>query len=398
MGQERFLKALDRIRGIPGRIKLRDGGLRTYSVTIRVRTWNGSRPGIDASTSTHADTTFWVDAGKHKPRVQQVSQRDIMTSGGLYQDQDLRVGPITPPYAGGAANHSDTTVFDPVPGAAPTEVFFLVQGPGMGANGAWYEKVSQTVTRPFRYEFVIRKTGKIPPPEPSSPTQVPGILAWYRADLGVTQAGGKASAWADQSGNVDGTNRTLQQATPAKQPTYTVSDGLLGGQPSISSAYLTEQWMQTGVWSTPLAQPCTALVVGYYTTTAHECWAFDSGAGAESGLVANRGPSTVRLFGGSSYSSSPVALAFNTPAVFLAQLDSVGGSSLWVSQGTGNAQGAVGTSAPSPLLILDAAAGAGSYTGWTLAELAFWNRDLTQAEVNLLTNYAGSRYGIAIGP
>jgi hypothetical protein len=103
-----------------------------------------------------------VDAGTHKPRVVQVTQRDIIMSGGAYQDQDLKVGPITPPYRGGAADNSAITVFDPLPNGSPVEIFFNVSGPGMAVGGSWFEKFQMTVTKPFSYQFVIRRSGRIP--------------------------------------------------------------------------------------------------------------------------------------------------------------------------------------------------------------------------------------------
>lgn len=159
MSGERFLRALDKIRGIPGRIKLRDEGLRLYTVSIRVRTWSGSRPGVDASTSTDANTYFYVDAGTHRPHVEQVSQRDIIASDGQYQDQDLKVGPITPPYTGGGV---DITAFDPTPGNSPTEVFFKIEGPGMATGGSWFRKVGQDVSHALSYTFVLRRTAEAP--------------------------------------------------------------------------------------------------------------------------------------------------------------------------------------------------------------------------------------------
>jgi hypothetical protein len=159
MSGERFLRALDRIRGLPGRIKLRDNGLRLYTVTIRVRTWSGTRPGVDASTSTDADTVFWVDAGTHKTRVVQVTQRDIVASGGVYTDQDVKVGPITPLYTTGGY---DITAFDPNETTAPAEVLFRIDGPGMGSSGAWFRKVGQDVTKPFSYYFTLRRTAETP--------------------------------------------------------------------------------------------------------------------------------------------------------------------------------------------------------------------------------------------
>jgi hypothetical protein len=150
-----LLGVLDAVRGIPD-----DLGLRQYTVTVRVRTWSGSRPGVDASTATDVDTPIWVDAGTHKPKVRQVTQREVIASGGIYSDQDLRVGPITPP--GPSSDNSDVTVFDPVPGAEPIEIFFKIDGPGMAAGGSWFKKFSQDVTRPLHYEFVVRRTGEIP--------------------------------------------------------------------------------------------------------------------------------------------------------------------------------------------------------------------------------------------
>lgn len=152
-----LLKAIDRVRGIPNRLDLR-----LYKVSIRVRTWTGSRPGVDSSTSTDADEYFGVDAGTHRARVAQVTQRDIIASGGIYQDQDVKVGPITPPYLGGAANHADITAFDPNPTGSATEVFFKIEGPGMATGGSWFHKVGQDCSKPFAYYFTLRRVAQTP--------------------------------------------------------------------------------------------------------------------------------------------------------------------------------------------------------------------------------------------
>lgn len=149
-----LLPALDSIRGIPDTL-----GLRLYSVSIRVRTWSGSRPGVDSSTSTDANQYFYVDAGTHRPRVQQVTQRDIIASGGVYQDQDVKVGPITPPYTGGGV---DITAFDPNMTASPVEVFFKIEGPGMATGGSWYRKVGQDCSKPLAYYFTLRRVAETP--------------------------------------------------------------------------------------------------------------------------------------------------------------------------------------------------------------------------------------------
>lgn len=150
-----LLDVIDAVRGIPGALDLRP-----YKVTVRVRTWTGTRPGIGADTD--VDKAIWVDAGSHKPRVRQLTQREIIASGGAYQDQDLRIGPITPPYTGGAANNTATSIFDPSPGGTPAEIFFKLEGPGMAAGGSWFKRISGDVTRPLHYEFVVRRTGEVP--------------------------------------------------------------------------------------------------------------------------------------------------------------------------------------------------------------------------------------------
>ena len=87
------------------------------------------------------------------------------------------------------------------------------------------------------------------------------LLAWYRADLGVTTATG-VSGWADQSGNGDA-NRDLAQATAGLQPTLISSDAAYGGQPTISFA--AQYLARAGAWSAAPTTPITIVVVGQIT-------------------------------------------------------------------------------------------------------------------------------------
>jgi hypothetical protein len=58
--------------------------------------------------------------------------------------------------------------------------------------------------------------------------QIPsGAALWLKADAGVTQVGGKVTAWADQSGN----NYNVSQATVANQPI--LQTNVFNGQPAI---------------------------------------------------------------------------------------------------------------------------------------------------------------------
>jgi hypothetical protein len=152
-----LLPVVDKLRGIPGLF-----GLRLFTVSVVTRTWNGSRPGVDSSTSSDTTTGIKVDVGTYQTKVTQITTRDVIASGGIYTDQDVRVGPITPPYTGSAQDGDAITVFDPAPGVAPAEIFFNIKGPGYPTAGAWFKKLSQDVTRPMHYEFVLRRSAETP--------------------------------------------------------------------------------------------------------------------------------------------------------------------------------------------------------------------------------------------
>jgi hypothetical protein len=152
--RDAFLPILDSYRGALDTVY----GLRRFDVTVRVTTWApGSLPGSQGSTKVPVDTPLTVN-GDARPKVEQLSQRTIIASGGLYQDQDLRIGPLTPSYS--VANGIDPSVFDPA-GASNVEVLFLLQGPGLPAAGAWFSKVGQEVTANFHYHLVVRAAGAV---------------------------------------------------------------------------------------------------------------------------------------------------------------------------------------------------------------------------------------------
>ncbi len=153
--RDTLLPALDQIRAIPAIL-----GLRSHVISITVRVWTGSRPGVGTYTPTATLTK--LDLGAYNVKVRNVSQREAIASAGLYTDQDLVVGPITPPFSGSALDNDNISVFDPPVGGSPTEVFFNIQGPGYSVNGDWFKKIAQRTDQPFRYMFWLRKTGETP--------------------------------------------------------------------------------------------------------------------------------------------------------------------------------------------------------------------------------------------
>lgn len=65
---------------------------------------------------------------------------------------------------------------------------------------------------------------------PFTPASLSGLILWLRADMGITLAGAKVSAWADQSGSAN----DFAQGTDADRLTYTASDADFLGQPSLA--------------------------------------------------------------------------------------------------------------------------------------------------------------------
>ena len=149
-----LLPLIDSIRGIPG-----DLGLRRHVVTIRVRTWSGERVGLGTRLDT--ETVLSVGAGAYNPKVTRVSQKDIVASGGLYQSNDVKVGPLTPEYLGGGAA---VAVLDPeTTPMLPKEILFRIEGDGYPDGGAWFEKISTEAgasTNSTKRFLVLRQTGR----------------------------------------------------------------------------------------------------------------------------------------------------------------------------------------------------------------------------------------------
>lgn len=152
--RDSLLPVLDLVDSINGML-----GMRRHTVSILTRTWQGQRPGQGP----HVDvlTTLYIN-GQYNPSVTQVSTREIAASGGLYRNEDIKVGPFVPPYPG-SKNNTDHEAIDPEVGTAGVEIFWKVTGSEYGGSvGAWFKKISIDKTQPLQFSFVLRKTGKIP--------------------------------------------------------------------------------------------------------------------------------------------------------------------------------------------------------------------------------------------
>lgn len=152
-----LLGDLDDIRGIPGEL-----GLRPWTVSVRKRTWSGSRIGQGTKTDTNTTLVHQYEGSTQPVRVQQMSRKEILASGGQYKDGDYKVGPMTPAYAaqvfGPPGGYTDA-VLDPAPTTTPTETFYIVSGAGWPAGGGYAEKIGEEIGA-MHYYVMLRPSGR----------------------------------------------------------------------------------------------------------------------------------------------------------------------------------------------------------------------------------------------
>lgn len=142
------LPALDVVRGVRGLL-----GLSNYTVKVVTKAWSGARPGIGVVTVT--TTQLLVGLGQN-PRVTVISSNDVVASAGKYSAGDLRVGPMTPAYAGGGVADG---VINPTIGIVE-QVTWLVEGPGTAIGGDQYDRIADEMPgSPLERFVVLRKTG-----------------------------------------------------------------------------------------------------------------------------------------------------------------------------------------------------------------------------------------------
>lgn len=141
------------------RVLLADAGLRRYDVVMRVVVWSGQSAGEGTKTTT--DTPLRIQ-GK-RPGVRRMKSEDVVASGGLYSDVDMRIGPFTPSFTGAGGPYAsgglEPVAFDPAKDASTRTIHYKITGPGMEA-GAWFKKIAQETDSAFSYYFTVRKTGE----------------------------------------------------------------------------------------------------------------------------------------------------------------------------------------------------------------------------------------------
>lgn len=223
-----------------------------------------------------------------------------------------------------------------------------------------------------------------------SPIAITGIAAWWRGDLGKTIATG-VSQWNDQSGIGD-TNRNLVQAVGAKQPTVNATDAAYNNQTTLSFASASSQQLDSaGNWSAALSQPYSIFLVGQDGGAGFQGWA--SNTASSVAINYGNGSANMVMYAGSFLASTLGAVA--TPKMVGATFDGAS-SKIYESARTPRNTGAAGATALAQL-TLGANPGAGIFLNGKIAEAVVYSKALSVGEIDSLSTYFSSRYGLTIG-
>ena len=217
-----------------------------------------------------------------------------------------------------------------------------------------------------------------------SPLDIPNLVAWYRADLGITLNGADVSDWADQSGN----GNHISQATAANQPLFNASDVDFNNNSSVEGDGVSELLRRTAFVTGAIPQPNTLVIV----------YKMDDNVGVQN--LCNSGTASARqaLFAVDTdfrmFASTAQSIhTADTNTHTLIGLFNGASSNSWLDGVAGTPAGTVGTEAMNGLTLFANDISLAWVNG-KIAEFAVYDRDLTNAEKNPFGNYAADRYGL----
>ena len=112
---------LNVFRRLADRLRPLGASFRTTTVTVRTRTWSGERVGEGVATVSDFVLPSYVG-------VEQISAREIASSGGRLRDGSVRIGPITPTYTVGGVPGGTTSAQLRPSAMGYQEVLYLLTG------------------------------------------------------------------------------------------------------------------------------------------------------------------------------------------------------------------------------------------------------------------------------
>jgi hypothetical protein len=139
-------------------------GIRPFKVYLKVTSWSGQTAGQGARVDTIYPILVNSEVdGYNNPYCKQLSQKDVVASGGLFSDMMLQVGPLVPSYTDPITGQTGGTLPGTIEQAiktSPQEIHVNVQWAGASsASGDWFEIVSSNFESVYSYYFTVKKEG-----------------------------------------------------------------------------------------------------------------------------------------------------------------------------------------------------------------------------------------------
>ena len=117
-------------------------------LTIRTRTWSGPSGLRGEPPKVDVDLVLLQNY-----RIGPVSTREILSSGGRYEDGDITVGPITPAWNTGTASGGYSVAQLNPDGSEQIEIIYVITGTHAGE----YQLVQAKTWKRFSYFLVLRR-------------------------------------------------------------------------------------------------------------------------------------------------------------------------------------------------------------------------------------------------
>lgn len=144
-----MLKTANKLRGIPSKPSI---DVNTTSVTVRTRTWVGGRIGKEGG---YFDDDLEIVP---RPRVREISQREITGPAGRYQAGDVRVSGITPSHSENPGIGYTEDQIAPPATSGGIEVIYVLEG----AMSGEYTRVDLQTDDELEYALFLRRKRTTP--------------------------------------------------------------------------------------------------------------------------------------------------------------------------------------------------------------------------------------------
>lgn len=214
------------------------------------------------------------------------------------------------------------------------------------------------------------------------------LLAWLRADLGVSIASGVA-AWADQSNNA----RDFSQGSVPSRLGYSSSDAAYGNRAVVTG---TGSGFLDAIAAWTIAQPFTLYVVGEIGNSADWKTLVDSTVAGNRPILRTNPSEQASLYAGSADVTSAVAI--NAPSIMCAVFNGAS-SALYLSSTTAAITGNPGSHGIATPRLGRAADGGSSYylpSDGKIAEVVWTVGADDSSERAQMLRYFSVRYGLAV--